>query len=84
MAKTAASGGTKRSMMLAAWMKLRASDRWRRSQTTPARYVSGGNHFSVSVTDQMQFFTDAPLSPNMRTQMCKRFSERALTEQHQQ
>jgi hypothetical protein len=26
----------------------------------------------VSATDQMQFFTDAPLSPNMRTQMCKR------------
>jgi hypothetical protein len=23
----------------------------------------------VSVTDQMQFFADAPLSPNMRTQM---------------
>ena len=35
------------------------------------------NHFCVSVTDQMQFFTDAPLSPNMRTQMYERFWRRS-------
>ena len=35
------------------------------------------NHFCVSVTDQMQFSSDAPLSPNMRTQMYEPVLERA-------
>src|SRR5690348_418945 len=75
-----ASGGGKHSAMppSCTGVKLHTSDRRRRSER---RLHISDNHFCVSVADQMQIFADAPLLPNMWTQMYKRFSERALTEQ---